>query len=110
LPLVVGEGANQQVTKIFTLLKKENALFEEVQAAVRVSGRRWNIVFANGIEVMLPENDLDEAWHKLARLNEEKQLLERAIKSVDLRVPDRIYIRTLNGQLVPDSAIGGSSA
>lgn len=103
LPMVIGEGANNKVKDLFTMLQSEKDMFDLVQAAVRMGNRRWNIIFINGIEVMLPESDTDEAWHKLATLNKEKNIMERSIKSIDLRLPDRIYIRTLTGELINGS-------
>lgn len=110
LPMVVGEGANDKVKDLFTLLQTEKDMFDLVQAAVRMGNRRWNIVFINGIEVMMPETDTDEAWHKLAELNKDKHILDRAIKSIDLRLPDRIYIRTLTGEVITGSQLGKASA
>jgi cell division protein FtsQ len=106
LPLVVGEGANSKVKELFGVLQTEKDMFDQVQAAIRMGNRRWNIVFFNGIEVLMPESDTDEAWHKLASLNKQKNILERAIKSIDMRLPDRVYIRTLNGEVINSSQLG----
>lgn len=97
-PLIVGEGANTKASQIFALLKKEKTLYSRVHAAIRLNDRRWNVSFMNGIEVMLPEENLEEAWKKLARLQMEKQVLDREVKAIDLRMPDRIYIRTVDGK------------
>lgn len=106
LPMVVGEGANSKVRDLFAMLETEKEMFDQVQAAVRMGNRRWNIVFSNGIEVMLPETDTDDAWKKLAELNKDKHILDRAIKTIDLRLPDRIYIRTLTGEVINGSQLG----
>lgn len=97
-PLIVGEGANTRAAEIFKTLEEEKTLFSRVHAAIRLSDRRWNVMFMNGIEVMLPENNLDEAWKKLARLQIEKQLLDREVKTIDLRMNDRVYIKTKDGK------------
>ena len=111
LPMVVGEGANKKVKDLFTMLQSEKEMFDLVQAAVRMGNRRWNIVFVNGIEVLLPESETDEAWHKLAALNKEKSIMERSIKTIDLRLPDRIYIRTLSGEVINGATLSkGQSA
>lgn len=107
LPMVVGEGANIKVKDLFNLLQTEKEIFDQVQAAVRMGNRRWNIVFNNGIEVLMPETDADEAWHKLAELDKQKNVLERSVKSIDMRLPDRIYIRTLTGETINSSQFSG---
>ena len=107
-PLIVGEGANKDAKRIFGMLSKEKMLYDRVQAAVRLGDRRWNIVFMNGIEVMLPEDKADEAWKKLARMQMEKQVLDRSIKAIDFRIQDRVYIRA--NETVKDYKDEGSSA
>ncbi len=102
-PLVVGDGANKEASHVFAVLGHEKKLFEQVQAAVMMGGRRWNILFNNGIEVMLPADNMEEAWEKLAKLDAQEQILERQIKSIDLRLPDRIYIKTLQGDVIKNS-------
>ena len=99
-PLVAGEQANTEAASIFKLLEKQKPLFDQMQSAVRMGERRWNVVFMNGIEVMLPEKNMDIAWEKLAHMQEQNQVLDRQIKSIDLRLPDRIYIKTLDGKVI----------
>ena len=109
-PLVAGEGANTEASKIFKILGSKKNLFDQVQSAERMGERRWNVIFMNGIEVMLPESNLDSAWDKLAQLNSEKQILNRQIKSIDLRLPDRIYIKTIEGKVIQNSFGNNNSA
>ena len=49
------------------------------------------------IDVLMPEKDLAVAWHRLAELQKRKQLLERKIRSIDLRFHDRLIIRLMPG-------------
>jgi cell division protein FtsQ len=93
-PLIVGEGANLRAKDIFAELAREKLLYNRVEAAIMVNERRWNITFMNGISVMMPEANFDEAWKKLNRLQMEKRVLDRDIQSIDLRMPDRVYIQT----------------
>ncbi|HEX6103510.1 MAG TPA: FtsQ-type POTRA domain-containing protein, partial [Alphaproteobacteria bacterium] len=61
-PLVVGEGAERRAAEIVDLLAGDPKLRREVEAAVLVSGRRWNLRLKGGIEVRLPEEGMDQAW------------------------------------------------
>jgi len=97
LPLTVGEGAPDHAGELMDLLKTEPALQARVKAAQWVGGRRWTLTLDHapgGIEVMLPESDPQSAWHDLARLDTEQSLLERQITVVDMRLPDRLVLRT----------------
>lgn len=96
LPLVVGDDAPQHAAALIAMLAAEPEIASRVKAAVRVSGRRWNLVMdrlEGGIDVRLPEEDPEGALRRLARLEREQRLLERSITTVDLRLPDRLVVR-----------------
>jgi len=98
LPQVVGEDAAPQAPALIDMLASEADLARHVGSAVHVGGRRWNLEFDNGIEVMLPEQDAESAWHRLAALDRSDRLLERDVRAIDLRLPDRLVVR-----LAPES-------
>jgi cell division protein FtsQ len=93
LVVLVGDDAPKVGASLLDALATEPALFPHVAAAVRVGGRRWNIRLDTGIDVALPEEDAEGAWHRLAALDRSDSLLERAIVAVDLRLPDRLVLR-----------------
>ncbi|MBF0333428.1 MAG: cell division protein FtsQ/DivIB [Alphaproteobacteria bacterium] len=97
LPLVVGDDAPAHAAALVAMLAEEPELARRVKAAVRVSGRRWNLVLdrlEGGIDVRLPEENADAAWRRLARYSREENLLDRRLTMIDLRVPDRLVIGT----------------
>lgn len=100
LPVLVGGDAPAHAVTLLQMMATEPKLAEQVAAAVRVGGRRWNIEFKNGVRVELPEDDATAAWHRLAAIEKDKQVLERRIEMVDLRLPDRIYLQ-LPAELMP---------
>jgi cell division protein FtsQ len=93
LPMVVGEDAPQYAGTLVDMLATEPDLASRVTAAVRVGGRRWNLVLGNGIEVQLPEENPDEAWAQLARMEKSARILARDVQNIDLRLPDRTVVR-----------------
>jgi cell division protein FtsQ len=93
LPLVVGEGANVRVDEFLNLILAHPSLLPRVRAGVLVSDRRWNIVLAEAVEIMLPEKDPAAALDRLADLDARSRLLSRDIAAVDLRLPDRFVVR-----------------
>jgi len=68
-------------------------LRDQVRAAILVGDRRWNLRLKNGIDVRLPDSDVERALESLTRLDREKSLLSRDIVAVDLRLPDRVTVR-----------------
>ncbi|HVM78127.1 MAG TPA: cell division protein FtsQ/DivIB [Stellaceae bacterium] len=94
LPVLVGEGAPEAGAELLAMLAEEPALRDRVAASVRVSDRRWNLRMDNGIDVELPEENAETAWRELARLDRTYGLLERDIRRVDLRLPDRMVLQS----------------
>jgi cell division protein FtsQ len=92
LPVVVGEDAPKHVAELIALLDSAPSLKHDVVAAVRVGQRRWNLEMARELVVMLPEEKPGEAWKRFATLAEKEALLSKAIRSVDMRVEDRVFI------------------
>ena len=75
------------------LLDKYPLVRDQMRAAVLVAERRWNIVLKNGIDVRLPETDVEQALDALVQLDRDKKLLTRDIAAIDLRLPDRVTVR-----------------
>lgn len=100
LPLIVGEGAPDHAGALLELLKSEPDIQARVKAAQWVSDRRWNLTLdrtSGGIDVRLPEENPGAALHDLAKLDREQSLLERKVTLIDMRLPDRLVLRTNGG-------------
>ncbi len=93
LPLVVGEGAGKSASQLFAVLVRYPGLKEKMIAAIRVGDRRWTLKLKSGVEVMLPDDNIDEALTSLTKLEQEHGVLERDIAAVDLRLLDRVTVR-----------------
>jgi cell division protein FtsQ len=100
LPVLVGDDAPANAAAVIKMMTGEPKLAEQVTAAVRIGGRRWNVEFKNGVFVALPEQDAAGAWHRLATIEKDHRVLERRVELVDLRLPDRVYLR-LPSDLAP---------
>ncbi|MFD2263573.1 cell division protein FtsQ/DivIB [Lacibacterium aquatile] len=93
LPLVVGDGAPKAAEEFLMMLAAEPEIAGRVKAAVRVGDRRWNLTLDGDIEVRLPEENPAVALGALADMNRQGKLLEKDIRAVDLRIPDRMVVR-----------------
>ncbi len=93
LPLVVGKGAEQTAQDFLTLVARYPLIAQSNEASVLVAERRWNLHLKNGIEVLLPEGEAEQALRTLVDLDRSKKLLSRDITTVDLRLPDRVIVR-----------------
>jgi cell division protein FtsQ len=93
LPLVVGTGAELRAAEFLRQLAGFPELRNNVRAAVLVAERRWNLWLTNGVDVRLPEFDLDKALAQLAALDRGGKLSSRDITIIDLRLPDRVTVQ-----------------
>ena len=93
LLLLGGPGAPDHVGELLLLLAYEPKVAKQLRAAVWVGQRRWNLILGNDVQIWLPEEDAVAALQKLGKLDTEYQLLSREFGVVDLRLPDKLYLR-----------------
>ncbi len=90
------------------MLATEPDLMQRVKAAVRVGGRRWNVRFAQGLDVKLPEDDAEAAWRRLGEYQRRYGVLDKEIRILDLRLSDRLMI--MPAQSSAEGKSGGGDA
>lgn len=106
LPLLKGEAAAENAAALFGILReKQMKLGEEVVEARYIGERRWDIAFAGGVWVMLPENGEGKALDVLRRLHQTKNVLEMTGGVVDLRLEDRIVLRLPSDKKVKERVL-----
>ena len=93
LPFVVGDGANTRIDEFIGLLDASGGLRDKIRAGILVSQRRWTLKMTSGVEVMLPEADPKAAVAQFAQLEQERNILEKDVVSLDFRVPGKMYVR-----------------
>lgn len=108
LPLIVGAGAPAAAAPLLDLVGKYPALLSRMVAAVRVGERRWNLRLNTGADVMLPEGAEPAAVERLMTLHQGQALLDRPLKAVDMRLPDRLVVRPVV-EPKPDDATRGAA-
>ena len=101
--LIVGEGAPQNITNLMKSIADDKNIFKRIKVANFISGRRWNLVLddiENGITIKLPEQNIDQAWKKLLKLNTTQGLLKRKLTIIDLRFPNKVIVKL--GKMTPE--------
>ena len=91
--MVVGEGADARAEEFVALMEEFPSLKPKVKAGVLVSMRRWNVVLANGVEIMLPEEDPASALIQAVALDDGHGVFSREIAAIDIRLPSRLVFR-----------------
>ena len=81
---------------ILLIVGAGDTYLQRIKVANFISQRRWNLILDDikeGITVKLPEEDIEEAWKKLLKLNETKGILKRKLTIIDLRLPHKIVVK-----------------
>ena len=92
LTVVAGNSAARNAAPILNILRTEPELFAEVWAVTFQSERRWDVHLRSGIRVRLPETDPRTAWSQLAIIDHSKQITDRDLAVIDMRVPDQMIV------------------
>lgn len=108
LLLVVGSDAPAHTHELFDTFASDPDLYKNVAAALRIGERRWNIRFKNGVELKLPEENVKQAWQSFATMEKDDHILERAVVSIDMRLSDRVFIKSVPTEVTPVKYIAGS--
>lgn len=93
LPLVVGKGAETRARDFLNVLAQYPQVRSQVKAIVYVGERRWNLRLADGVDVRLPEFEVEKALATLSKMDKESGLFSRDITAIDMRLPDRLTVR-----------------
>ncbi|MCI0465868.1 MAG: FtsQ-type POTRA domain-containing protein [Beijerinckiaceae bacterium] len=93
LPLVAGAGANEKLRQYMAILDAAGHVRERIAAGVLVSGRRWTLKTATGIEILLPEIEPEAAMTRFADFERTYHLFDKDVLSFDLRQPGRLAAR-----------------
>ena len=103
LPLLIGPGANGQSVPLARMLDKVPTLKPQLASASWIGGRRWDLSFATGETVSLPETEAaaTRALQRFAKMDRSVGLLGRDMIRFDLRVPGRMIVRVPPGATPP---------
>jgi cell division protein FtsQ len=93
LPLVVGDGANNDALVMIRALDQYPTLKNGLVALSRIADRRWDLIYETGLRVQLPELGIARALRNLVMYQTEYQLLDRDVNIVDLRVASLVAVR-----------------
>jgi cell division protein FtsQ len=94
LILLAGDGAPEAAAALLKLLAEEPDLARRVVSATRFGQRRWDLVFEGGAILRLPDGYAKAALAKFGGLDRQHSLLARGAVTYDMRLPDRLVIRS----------------
>ncbi|MCS6760825.1 MAG: FtsQ-type POTRA domain-containing protein [Candidatus Devosia symbiotica] len=102
LPLVIGDGANDDAPVMIRALDQHPTLKDGLVALSRIADRRWDIIYDTGLRVQLPELGVASALRHLVGYQADYQLLDRDITIIDLRVAGLVAVRSAKPEEADD--------
>lgn len=94
LPLLVGADAHLEARSLLRLLADHPRLADDIEAALWIGQRRWDIRMKTGETLSLPEGEAARAaLTRFADIDRETPLLGRGFVRFDLRIPDKMVVR-----------------
>ena len=97
LPILTGSDAPKHAPELIALLKSQPTIAENLDSAVRIGGRRWDLNMKNGLKIKLPEEDTPYALARIAEAEKDFLIFSKEILSLDVRFSDRMIIKTPSG-------------
>lgn len=93
LPLIAGDGAEQNIEEALALYAGAGPLRDRVRGLVRMGERRWDIVLDRDQRILLPGEGAVPAFDRVIALNNAQDMLERDVAIVDMRNANRPTLR-----------------
>ncbi|MBE0413549.1 cell division protein FtsQ/DivIB [Yoonia sp.] len=93
LPLIAGDGAEQNIAEALALYARAGPLRDRVRGLVRIGQRRWDIILDRDQRLLLPGADAPAALDRIIALNAAQDMLERDVAIVDMRKASRPTLR-----------------
>jgi cell division protein FtsQ len=98
--LVSGDGVNDQVHSLMSVLVAYPDLRAQIDMAEWVGNRRWNFVGKNKMLIKMPDKNIDHGLARLKSLHDEKDVLLAPLDLLDLRYSDRVIVRSSDDESV----------
>jgi cell division protein FtsQ len=93
LPLIAGDGAEDNIDEALALFAGAGPLLERVRGLVRMGERRWDMVLDRDQRILLPGAGAVSALDRVIALNDAQDMLSRDVAIVDMRNSDRPTLR-----------------
>ena len=108
LMVVVGEDAASKAAALVQMLATEPDLDAEGESGCKGRRPALECAFANGLDVKLPEDHPEAAWRRLGEYQRRYGVLDKPIRTLDLRLSDRLMIMPAPPSTERNSSDGGA--
>ena len=93
--VIVGDSAPEKIVELLQITTQTPEIQKRMKAAVLFGGRRWDIILDNlksGLTIKLPHENMERAWKKLVKIDQQYGILKRKLTIIDLRFKNRLNV------------------
>ena len=92
--LITGSKDLGKIRDLIEFLSDDAELFTKISKAAWIGNRRWDVIFNDGVKLMLPEDSPAKAWNKFKELQlTHEDFKDGKYKTLDFRITKKIYAR-----------------
>ncbi len=93
LALIAGDGADRAVVEALQLFEAAKPIEKRLRGLVRIGERRWDVLLDREQRILLPADNPVRALERVIALSEAKDMLERDVSVIDMRLGERPTLR-----------------
>lgn len=90
---IFGNNALSELDFVRSVVNSNTELSHEIHSFNYMQDKHWNVIFNNGLEVKLPQDNPNYAWNCLKKLHDELNIIKSNWKIIDLRTQNKIFIK-----------------
>ena len=89
-PIIKGNKSKENISSILRILESNKSLSKNIWSLTFINQRRWDLHFNQGLVVRLPAQNVNKAWNKIIKLQQNYNILNLRLTEIDLRNPKQI--------------------
>ena len=89
-PIIKGNKSKENISSILRILESNKNLSKNIWSLTFINQRRWDLHFNQGLVVRLPAQNVNKAWNKIIKLQQNYNILNLRLTEIDLRNPKQI--------------------
>ncbi len=90
VPIIKGNKSKENISSILQILDTNKKLSQSIWSLTFINERRWDLHFNQGLVVRLPSKEIEIAWQKIIKLQQNYNILNLRLTEIDLRNPKQI--------------------
>jgi len=89
-PIIKGRKSRENISSMLSILDTNKNLSKNIWSLTFINQRRWDLYFKQGLVVRMPAQNVNKAWNKIIKLQQNYNILNLRLTELDLRNPKQL--------------------